>query len=67
MWIKTSNGMLINLDQVIWIDYAHHPNETLAYCTDCANPEIICFGDARQVISQAIQRDQKYLEVNDCE
>ena len=67
MWIKTSKGMLINMDNVIALGYNDVKNEIWCASVNGSECGPVCRGDATGVITQAIQRDQKYLEVNDCE
>lgn len=67
MWIKTPNGELINLDQMTVIVYRPSSDTTGALTSDGNGTGPICSGNAVEIIAQAIQRDQKYLEVNDCD
>lgn len=66
MWIKTSNGALVNCDHVIAFSYQEKTDKSMITGTDGISVPF-CDGDAREIIINAIQRDQKYLEVNDCE
>lgn len=65
MWIKTPNGALVNCDHVIAFSYQEKTDKSMMTGTDGISVAF-CQGDATGVITQAIQRDQKYLEVSDC-
>jgi hypothetical protein len=66
MWIKIPRGDLVNLDRFVAVMYRENKNQT-----GCMDPDgstlMLCKGDATGIIARAIQRDQKYLEVNDRE
>lgn len=64
MWIKTSNNCLVQTKQFKCITYRKHDGWTVAW--DADGEYLLCKGNALETIAQAIQRDQKYLEVSDC-
>ena len=66
MGIKTPKGVLVNCDHVIAFSYQEKTDCMCMTGTDGISVAF-CHGDATGVIIDAIQRDQTYLEVNDCE
>lgn len=65
MWIKTTKKHLVQAEHFKCIAYREHDGWTIAW--DAEGEYLLCKGDATDIISAAIMRDQNYLEVNDCE
>lgn len=64
MWIKTTKNMLVNIDHVVALVYRANTDTTTCVCSDGSEGPV-CSGDAIDSIGQAIERGQKYLEVQD--
>lgn len=63
MWVKTCEGMLLNLDCTYVVGYVKPQDTTVAWDASCNGYQIIGFGDLRQTIVNAIDAGYNILEV----
>ena len=64
MWIRTSEGMLLNLDHTYVVGYIKPQNITVAWDATCTGYRVIGNGDLTQTITTALDAGYNMLEVH---